>query len=195
MTKHSENLLKSWYNKANNMELLHRKAFIYYSYNDALLTIPTIIITSLAASCSFISIGYTSNKFFNLSSGLLNIISIILTSIREYFSWKNKIYEHYKITNTYSKLKNLIEIQLSLHKSGLNIPYEKIITEIGSILTRIENESIPLPDFIVKKYLLNNINNIDYMIEINTNEKEITNEEENNILETITNIDNSFTHI
>jgi len=189
---HAGQLLKLWYNKANNMELLHREAFIYYTHYDALLTIPSIIIYSISASFSFISIGYTENHVFNLSSGVLNIIAIILSSIREYFSWNTKIYEHYRITNSYSKLKNLIEIQISLHKLGLNYPYEKIISEIGSILTRIENDSSPLPDSIAKKYLLNNIINIDFIIDNDTNEKKINNIEEQQIIDNVNFIQDSF---
>ena len=55
-----------------------------------------------------------------------------------YFSWNSKYYKHNATSIAYLKVKNLIEIQLSLHKLGLNIPYEKMIPEIGSLITKID---------------------------------------------------------
>lgn len=149
MKHKGDELLKTWYNKAEQMEFLHREAFQYYYKKDAAITIPSIIITSIAACISFLSIGlYTRNIYFGLISGTLNIISTIMASTKQYFNWNHKSYQHNNSSVAYLKIKNLIEIQLSLHKLGLNMPYEKMIPEIGSIITKVDNESPPLPSHI-----------------------------------------------
>ena len=145
MRKKADQLLKIWYNKANTMEKLHREAYQDYSSKDAQITIPTIIISSIAGSISFLSLGFNNPTYFSIVSGCLNITSTIMSSTKEYFAWNNKCFQHNNSANSYLKIKNLIEIQLSLHKLGLNVSYEKMIPEIGSLINKVDNDSPPLP--------------------------------------------------
>lgn len=181
MKETAHELLKLWFNKADNLEKLHREAYVYFSNKDALITVPCIILSTVAGSLSFISLG-NSNYYCSLAAGILNITTIILTSTREYFSWNSKIYDHYKISNEYSKLKNLIEIQIVLHKLGLNISYEKIIPEIGTLITKIHAESTRLPDFIANKYICNDTRTFNIVIDALTNETDNIDNNENQVL-------------
>lgn len=147
MSKHADELLKEWHNKASNLEDAHSKASAFYQKKDAYIAIPSIIISALSGSLSFTTTGLpndTKNIILYLT-GALNVINTIIGSIKEYFSWGKKQYDHGTAALSYQKLKNHIEIQLALHKMGLDIPYETIISETGNLITKIDNESPQLP--------------------------------------------------
>lgn len=182
MRKKADQLLKIWYNKANTMEKLHREAYQDYSSKDAQITIPTIIISSIAGSISFLSLGFNNPTYFSIVSGCLNITSTIMSSTKEYFAWNNKCFQHNNSANSYLKIKNLIEIQLSLHKLGLNVSYEKMIPEIGSLINKVDNDSPPLPLHIACKIPPSESNSMELLASVDTDEKEISteNKKENN---------------
>jgi hypothetical protein len=193
MTKKAHELLRSWFNKADALEKLHREASYYYSKKDSYITIPIIIISSLAGSISFISISSTENNYvLPLLSGSLNICATIMSSTKEYFGWNKKYYDHNNAASAYLKLKNLIEIQLALHKLGLNIPYEKMIPEIGSLVNKIDNDAEPLPGYLSDKYIIASTDNIDVIVDTNTEEKDISSILEKKILNQLDNIEDEF---
>jgi hypothetical protein len=196
MRKKADELLKIWYNKANIMERLHREAYQFYSSKDAQITIPTIIISSIAGSISFLSLGFDNPTYFSIVSGCLNITSTIMSSTKEYFAWNNKCFQHNNSANSYLKIKNLIEIQLSLHKLGLNVSYEKMIPEIGSLINKVDNESPPLPLHIESKIPPSESNSMELLAGTDTDVKEESTEnkkEDNNIVEEFNN--NSETNV
>ena len=196
MRKKADELLKIWYNKANIMERLHREAYQFYSSKDAQITIPTIIISSIAGSISFLSLGFNNPTYFSIVSGCLNITSTIMSSTKEYFSWNNKCFQHNNSANSYLKIKNLIEIQLSLHKLGLNVSYEKMIPEIGSLINKVDNESPPLPLHIESKIPPSESNSMELLAGTDTDAKEESTEnkkEDKNIVEEFNN--NSETNV
>ena len=180
MRKNADQLLNIWYHKANEMEKLHNEAYHYYKNNDAFITIPTIIISSIAGSINFVSVGFCSkekNMYYSLAAGCLNILATIMGTIKQYFSWSSKYYKHNATSIAYLKVKNLIEIQLSLHKFGLNMPYEQIIPEIGKIITKIDDEAPPLPSHISSKVSNSKIIAMDIIM--NSDTDEINNKKDN----------------
>ena len=198
MRKKADELLKIWYNKANLMEKLHREAYQFYSSKDAQITIPTIIISSIAGSISFLSLGFKDPIYFSIISGSLNIVSTIMSSTKEYFAWNNKFFQHNNAANSYLKIKNLIEIQLSLHKLGLNVSYEKMIPEIGSLINKVDNDAPPLPIHIAAKIPPSESNSMELLAGTDTDEKEDTTDadsekDKNNDL-TQSDIDNNSFH-
>ena len=77
---------------------------------------------------------------------------------KEYFSYTNKRFQHTTSSNSYLKIKNLIEIQLNLNKLGMNIPYEKMIPDIGTLLNKVDNDAPILPPhLIIQMPVLDNI--------------------------------------
>jgi hypothetical protein len=196
MRKKADELLKIWYNKANIMERLHREAYQFYSSKDAQITIPTIIISSIAGSISFLSLGFNNPTYFSIVSGCLNITSTIMSSTKEYFAWNNKCFQHNNSANSYLKIKNLIEIQLSLHKLGLNVSYEKMIPEIGSLINKVDNDSPPLPLHIESKIPPSESNSMELLAGTDTDAKEESTEnkkDDKNIVEEFNN--NSETNV
>jgi hypothetical protein len=176
MRKKADELLKIWYNKANTMEKLHREAYQFYSSKDAQITIPTIVISSIAGSISFLSLGFKNPIYFSIISGSLNIVSTIMSSTKEYFAWNNKFFQHNNAANSYLKIKNLIEIQLSLHKLGLNVSYEKMIPEIGSLINKVDNDAPPLPIHIAAKIPPSESNSMELLAGTDTDEREDINQ-------------------
>ena len=198
MKKKADELLNIWYHKAHEMEKLHCEAYHYYNNNDAFITIPTIIISSIAGSINFISVGFCNknyNIYYSLVAGCLNVLATIMASIKQYFSWNSKYYKHNATSIAYLKVKNLIEIQLSLHKLGLNIPYEKMIPEIGSLITKIDNEAPPLPSHIASKIPVSKSISMELIVSSDTDDKEISTTSENNIIDTYSNIATEFNNI
>ena len=158
MKKIADDLLKIWYNKSNKMEELHREAASYYYSKDTQLIIPTIIGVGIAGSISFFSLGFDDAKYFGITTGCLNLISSIMLISKEYFSYTNKRFQHTSASNSYLKIKNLIEIQLNLNKLGMNIPYEKMIPDIGTLLNKVDNDAPILPHhLIIQMPVLDNI--------------------------------------
>ena len=197
MRKKADELLKIWYNKANLMEKLHREAYQFYSSKDAQITIPTIIISSIAGSISFLSLGFKNQIYFSIISGSLNIVSTIMSSTKEYFAWNNKFFQHNNAANSYLKIKNLIEIQLSLHKLGLNVPYKKMIPEIGSLINKVENDVPPLPTHIAAKIPPSESNSMELLAGTDTDERQDTNQtdsesKKNNLTQSDNNSFHSF---
>jgi hypothetical protein len=197
MRKKADELLKIWYNKANLMEKLHREAYQFYSSKDAQITIPTIIISSIAGSISFLSLGFKNQIYFSIISGSLNIISTIMSSTKEYFAWNNKFFQHNNAANSYLKIKNLIEIQLSLHKLGLNVSYEKMIPEIGSLINKVDNDAPPLPIHIAAKIPPSESNSMELLAGTDTDERQDTNQtdsesKKNNLTQSDNNSFHSF---
>lgn len=197
MKKKADELLNIWYHKAQEMEKLHCEAYHYYNNNDAFITIPTIIISSIAGSINFVSVGFCNEKYniyYNLVAGCLNVLATIMASIKQYFSWNSKYYKHNATSIAYLKIKNLIEIQLSLHKLGLNVPYEKMIPEIGSLITKIDNEAPPLPSHIASKISISKSISMELILGSDTDDKEISTTSENQIIDEYSNINTEFNH-
>jgi len=198
MKKKADELLNIWYHKAHEMEKLHSEAYHYYNNNDAFITIPTIIISSIAGSINFVSVGFCNTKYnmyYSLGAGCLNVLATIMASIRPYFSWNSKYYKHNATSIAYLKVKNLIEIQLSLHKLGLNLPYAKMIPEIGSLITKIDNEAPPLPPHIVSKISISKCISMELIINSDTDDKEISTTTENKIIDTYSNVGTEYNNV
>lgn len=169
MSSHADELLREWFRKATILEEAHAKASAFYQTKDAYIAIPSIIISALSGSISFTTTGLPNdvkNMFLYITGGL-NVINTIIASIKEYFSWSKKQYDHGATAAAYQKLKNSIEIQLALHKMGLDIPYDKIISETGNVITKIDNDAPQLPKHI-RDTLSIGEKIIDIMVETNT---------------------------
>ena len=94
-----------------------------------------------------------------------------MSSTKEYFAWNNKFFQHNNAANSYLKIKNLIEIQLSLHKLGLNVSYEKMIPEIGSLINKVDNDAPPLPIHIAAKIPPSESNSMELLAGADTDER------------------------
>jgi hypothetical protein len=147
----ADDLLKIWYNKAHKMEELHRQASEHYYLNDIRFIIPTIISIGIAGSISFLSLGFKDTEYFAITTGCLNLISSIGLISKEYLGYTNKRFQHTSSSNAYLKIKNLIEIQLNLNKLGMNIPYEKMIPDIGTLINKVDNEAPILPPHMISQ--------------------------------------------
>jgi hypothetical protein len=172
MSKHADELLREWFKKATTLEAAHIQASNWYYGKDTWIAIPSIILSVLSGSLAFSTTGFPDeikNTFLFVTGGI-SIVNTIIASIKEYFSWSQKHFNHGATALAYQKLKNNIEIQLALHKMGIDIPYERIIQETGTMLTKIENESPQLPKFIVEKLQLGSAV-IDIMVDTNTDQE------------------------
>lgn len=172
MSKHADELLREWFKKATALEAAHIKASNWYYGKDTWIAIPSIILSVLSGSLAFSTTGFPDeikNTFLFVTGGI-SIVNTIIASVKEYFSWGQKHFNHAATALAYQKLKNNIEIQLALHKMGIDIPYDKIIKETGTMITKIENESPQLPKFIVDKLDLGSAI-IDIMVDTNTDQE------------------------
>jgi hypothetical protein len=173
MSKHADELLREWFRKSSILEVAHTKASTQYYKKDTWIAIPSIILSVLSGSLSFSTTGFP-DDIKNTSlfvTGGISIINTIIASVKEYFSWSQKHFNHASTALAYQKLKNHIEIQLALHKMGLDIPYEKIVSETGSMITKIDNDAPQLPKRIRETINFGeNIMNI--MVETNTDGEE-----------------------
>jgi hypothetical protein len=177
MSSHSNELLREWFYKAKHLETAHISASEYYRKKDTYIAIPLIIFSAFAGSLSFTTTGIPDNikNILLYITGGLNVLVSITGSLREYFSWSKKQYKHGSAAISYQKLKNHIEIQLSLHKMGLDIPYDSIVSETGNLFIKVDNESPQLPKHI-RVTLTFSDNIMDIMVDTNTDQNEDNND-------------------
>lgn len=175
MSKHADELLREWFRKSTILEAAHVKASNQYYKKDTWIAIPSIVLSVLSGSLSFSTTGFPDdikNTFLFVTGGI-SIINTIIASVKEYFSWSQKHFNHASTALAYQKLKNHIEIQLALHKMGLDIPYEKIVSETGNMITKIDNEAPQLPKNIRETLKLGE-KIMDIMVETNTDAEDDT---------------------
>lgn len=147
MTFRGSELLKKWYDNMQEREDAHIKAYNRFKNYDSAITLPIIVLSSISSSLSFVSISEDCRfSLFGFFSGCLNVIITILTTIKEYYLWNKKSYSHKDSYQAYKKIKNTIQIHIAEHKLGdTNKTYRQIISNIGSLIAKIETDAPALP--------------------------------------------------
>lgn len=140
-------LLISWYEKCDVYKQFHDESYDYCKLQDEIITLPIIIINTIAGSISFISLSFTPHAIFwtTIIVGILTILSSTLSGFKDYYTWKEQAIHHKTASQGYLKLKNLILILMAKHKMGSGSSYNDIISEVGKLLGKINNESPEFP--------------------------------------------------
>lgn len=150
-------LLKVWHSHIQDYELAHIKAYHRFKKYDGVLTIPIIIISSLASCLAFASISKNCGfSYFGVFTGILNLLLTMLSSIKEYYLWNKRSYEHKTTFELYTKVRNKIETNLTelSHNDddkNINEYVNKVVNSLSTEIAKISAEAPILPKDIREK--------------------------------------------
>ena len=132
---------------------LHNKSQKRYTGLNTYITIPTIIMSTLAGTASIGSQSIFANNA-NLSSYVVGSISIsvgILNTISSYFGWAKRAEGHRISGLAYSKIHRFILIELSLPRKE-RMAAKDMLKVVRDQLDRMEETSPQIPDRIINLF-------------------------------------------
>lgn len=146
-TRHFELLLKDEGEKAECLEILHRKASSYYLFYSNIINIPVIILSSFIGLLTAVQLFPHANIILG-SSGIL--VSILKT-IDSYFDLTKKAETHRLISLRYSKISKLIQMQLSIPSKN-RIDAKDFYNLIINDLSNLKDSEPSLPLSIIEEF-------------------------------------------
>jgi hypothetical protein len=111
-----EELVASEGEKCRGLAWLNNRAEMYYSYRANAISIPVIILSTLAGTASVGSSSLFSGQteISSIVIGLVSITTGILQTISSYFNWARKAESHRVAFLQYSKLFSVVRVEMSL---------------------------------------------------------------------------------
>jgi hypothetical protein len=131
---------------------LHDRSEKRYSRLHTAITLPSIVMATLAGSAS---IGTTSlfpnPQIANITIGIITLSVGLLTTVSNYFSWAKRSESHRIADITYKKIYKFILIELSLPRSE-RMAAKDILKIVRDETQRLEETSPQVPDIVIKEF-------------------------------------------
>jgi hypothetical protein len=131
---------------------LHDRSEKLYSRLHTAITLPSIVMATLAGSAS---IGTTSlfpnPQVANITIGIITLSVGLLTTVSNYFSWAKRSESHRIADITYKKIYKFILIELSLPRSE-RMSAKDMLKTIRDETQRLEETSPQIPDTVIKEF-------------------------------------------
>lgn len=131
---------------------LHDRSEKLYSRLHTAITLPSIIMATLAGSAS---IGTTSlfpnPQVANITIGIITLSVGMLTTISNYFSWAKRSESHRIADITYKKIYKFILIELSLPRSE-RMAAKDMLKVVRDETQRLEETSPQVPDMVIQDF-------------------------------------------
>ena len=131
---------------------LHDRSEKLYSRLHTAITLPSIIMATLAGSAS---IGTTSlfpkPQIANITIGIITLSVGMLTTISNYFSWAKRSESHRMADITYKKIYKFILIELSLPRSE-RMAAKDMLKIVRDETQRLEETSPQIPDMVIREF-------------------------------------------
>jgi len=149
---HLEHLISSEAEKALVLSWLHNKSNTRYSKFNTAITIPVIVLSTLAGTAS---IGQTALFGEGLGApvaiGLVSIMVGILNTVGSFFGWA-KLAEGHRISGVnYSKLHRWISIELALPREQ-RVPAKHFLKEVRGQIDRLNETSPRIPPEVIRLF-------------------------------------------
>ena len=152
-TEELEFLLKDIGEKCNGYHYLHSQSEIKYSKVNNYISIPVVILSSIAGMASIgtgsMFEGY--EKEASISIGLISLFTSILNTIQGYFSFSKRSEGHRITAIKYKQLFRNIAIELTLERNQ-RIPAKHFLRDIRANIERLLEISPPIDDDIIEKF-------------------------------------------
>lgn len=132
---------------------LHNQSQKRYTGLNTYITLPTIVMSTLAGTASIGSQTLFQNNA-DMSSYVVGAISIsvgVLNTISSFFAWAKRSEGHRISALTYSKIHRFILIELSLPRKE-RMGAKDMLKSVRDQLDRLEETSPAIPDVIIKKF-------------------------------------------
>jgi hypothetical protein len=131
---------------------LHDRSEKRYSRLHTAITLPSIVMATLAGSAS---IGTTSlfakTEIANVTIGIITLSVGLLTTVSNYFSWAKRSESHRIADITYKKIYKFILIELSLPRSE-RMAAKDMLKIVRDETQRLEETSPQIPDPIIADF-------------------------------------------
>jgi hypothetical protein len=151
-TKRLERLLADEGEKALCMNWMHVQAEAMYSRRSASISIPVIVLSTLAGTASIGSSSlFGDSPFSSVGIGAVSIIVGILNTLGSYFAWAKRAEGHRISSQMFSKLNKFIMIELALPRKERVQPGEfvKFVKQEGD---RLAETAPAIPAEIVRSF-------------------------------------------
>ena len=131
---------------------LHDRSEKLYSRLHTAITLPSIVMATLAGSAS---IGTTSlfpnPQIANITIGIITLSVGLLTTVSNYFSWAKRSESHRIADITYKKIYKFILIELSLPRSE-RMAAKDMLKIVRDETQRLEETSPQVPDMVIRDF-------------------------------------------
>jgi hypothetical protein len=131
---------------------LHDRSEKRYSRLHTAITLPSIVMATLAGSAS---IGTTSlfpnPQVANITIGIITLSVGLLTTVSNYFTWAKRSESHRIADITYKKIYKFILIELSLPRSE-RMAAKDMLKIVRDETQRLEETSPQVPDVVVREF-------------------------------------------
>jgi len=113
--RQQEDILKGWADKAASFKWMHDKAYKKYNCQYAWITIPIIVLSTVAGTANFShdSFGQEWTKIANKVIGGVNILVSIITAVSQFLKIANRVAGHEVASTTWDKYSRNIKVELS----------------------------------------------------------------------------------
>ena len=131
---------------------LHAKSEKWYSKLNTYLSLPVIILSTLAGSASIGSQSlFGESVAAPVAIGCVSLTVATLNTVGSYFGWAKRAESHRNAALTYSKIYRFILIELSLPRNERMSPKD-MLKVIRDQCDRMQETSPPIPDNIIDEF-------------------------------------------
>lgn len=131
---------------------LHDRSEKMYSRLHTAITLPSIVMATLAGSASIgTSSLFASTEIANVTIGIITLSVGMLTTISNYFSWAKRSESHRIADITYKKIYKFILIELSLPRSE-RMAAKDMLKIVRDETQRLEETSPQVPDMVIREF-------------------------------------------
>jgi hypothetical protein len=131
---------------------LHSKSEKYYTNLHTYISIPVIILSTIAGAGSFGSESlFRNSQFANVTIGGISISVAALNTISGFFGWAKRSESHRMAARTYEKSYRFILVELALPRSE-RIAAKDMLKMVREQCDRLAEISPQVPDNIIKQF-------------------------------------------
>ena len=131
---------------------LHSKSEKYYTNLHTYISIPVIILSTIAGAGSFGSESlFRNSQFANVTIGGISISVAALNTISGFFGWAKRSESHRMAARTYEKIYRFILVELALPRSE-RIAAKDMLKMVREQCDRLAEISPQVPDNIIKQF-------------------------------------------
>ena len=131
---------------------LHDRSEKRYSRLHTAITLPSIVMATLAGSASIGTNSlFTKTEIANVIIGIITLSVGLLTTVSNYFSWAKRSESHRIADITYKKVYKFILIELSLPRTERMVAKDMLKT-VRDETQRLEETSPQIPDTVIREF-------------------------------------------
>jgi len=131
---------------------LHDRSEKRYSRLHTAITLPSIVMATLAGSASIGTTSLFANpQVANITIGIITLSVGLLTTVSNYFSWAKRSESHRIADITYKKIYKFILIELSLPRSE-RMAAKDMLKIVRDETQRLEETSPQVPDVVIREF-------------------------------------------